>query len=219
MKRNKLIYAIVMVCSVAVMLVSGAILAFSATRQNVTSNLTVTYVANNVNFTASSFYQVSGESATTNLVNVADSNNTTLTFIASDTSGTKDLSTPEPVTLTANNTYVLFTYTFTNTASSGAYDMSVSLADNSVKSHVVTKYLAGTTMYYNNADSDADKIADLAAQKLLVTGATAPTNVVISAGATKYFYVLVELEDPDLTASLYQQFCQWPSLDSQPLWK
>lgn len=196
MRRKKLTYAILMICSIAIMLVSGAMFVYSAQQQSASTSLSVTFDGKNVDYTVQAFYQVAGSGTTYNMKD--DSNNSTLTFHASDQSSTQTLSVKEnsgTVALSATETFVLFTYVFSNTASTGAYGMEVTLTGSaSADSNMAVTYLTSESSYTTTS-------AGLGNQAGLVTGTTAPTSVFVKAGDTKYFYILVTLQDPTLNGS------------------
>ena len=198
MKKRKLMYAISMILCAIVITMSCVTMVLSATSQSVTSSLSVTFSGQHVNYTAQGWYQVAGSSSRTALKDSSNTFNDTLSFSASDVSTTKNLAVVENsgvISLSANNTYVLFTYKFTNTASTGAYGMEITLTGSaSSDSNMTVKYLSSTSDYTVSSSG-------LTTQSGLVTSTTPFDHVFVGAGQTKYLYVLISIVDVYLNAN------------------
>ena len=198
MKKRKLMYAISMILCTIIITASCVMVVLSANSQNVTSSLSVTFSGQNVNYNAQAWYQVAGSSSRTALKDSSNTSNSTLTFSATEQSATKTLAVIENsgvVNLSVNNTYVLFTYKFTNTASTGAYGMEITLTGSaSSDSNMTVKYLSSTSDYTVSSSG-------LTTQSGLVTSTTPFDHVFVGAGQTKYLYILVSLVDPCLNGS------------------
>lgn len=212
MKRKNLTFAILMICSIAIMLVSGAILVHSATQQSVSSSLQVTFSGDQASFRAEAWYQV--ENSGTKVALKDSTNHTTeyVNFGATDAPTTKtlELYNPNTIELTASDQYVLFTYKFTNTASDGAYDIKVSLTGTSNEdANLDVKY------YTSNSDYNANA---LTTQKntVLASSETEFTNVYIpSNNGVKYFYILVKVKDNTIGATFNKSNVNWTITGTQ----
>ncbi len=212
LRKRKLFSSIAFALSVIMLAVSGAVFVHTATQQSATSSLSVTFSGENVNFTANGWYQVKNTASHPYLVNGNGTEG--ITIHATDASTTTTLNTPAntSVELSASNTYVLFTYKFTNTASNGAYGMEVTLTGSTPQnSNIDVKYLvssANATDYYSSSATDEAKISALDEKVSAVTGTTAFSNVFIQAGHHKYFYILVSLKDNTLNGT-YNNTLSW----------
>ena len=158
---------------------SAVMYVLSANQQAVNSSLTVNYVATNVYVEVDAKYQRKQDASPTAL------SGGPLTFNATDTSATGTLAAGN-ITLDPNNNYVLFTYSFKNKATAGAYDISVSLTDTVNKTNV-------KVYYATNAESTA--MSTMATTMTTSQTTTAPQNITIPAQQTKYLYVYVEIDD------------------------
>lgn len=199
MKKNNLFTSIILVSSIVLFIISSIFFGLSATSQTVRGTLNVTYVADNVSFTASAFYQLQDTGAKVDLVDTSNNNATSVTFTPASNTSVKTLSATSNINLTVNKQYVLFTYAFTNNASAGGYCIKVSLTDGTTStSNVTVRYLASPTKYCTNATPTS---AELTSFKSSVNSSSAPTNVYIGAQQTKYFYVLVEIDNAYLNSN------------------
>ncbi len=203
MRRKRFFSSIAFVLSLVMLAVSGAMFVHSAQQQSASTSLSVTFSGMNVDYTVRAWYQLMGTTERTPLRDPSNNNNntnTTISFDATDPSSTKTLAVAENngnIALSATATYVLFTYEFTNTASSGAKGMLVSL-DNSSSSdnNISIKYLSSTDDYTPSTglDSQASSVYDSSESEF--------DEIFITAGQhTKYFYILVSLEDPTLNGT------------------
>ena len=190
MKKKKLSYVLMTLASVVMLMLASAMFVYSANSQSAISTFTVTYTADNVAFTASAYYQREGESSTTALKDSSNTSSSTISFLAGDNNASsKTLAAQGDIEMGVSMQYVLFTYVFHNDATAGGYDIKVSLADGtSDKDNVTITYLASANTYTTTS-------AGLDEHKDTVTGATAPTNVYIPAQGTKYFYILVTINN------------------------
>ncbi len=200
MNKKKLSTTMLLVFSIVLFVVSGAIFVHSAQSQVTHSTVSVSYVADNVSFTSKAFYQVAGNNSITYFTDTESPYGQELTFVASDsTSYTRTLNATD-FSLGVNNNYVLLTFSFRNDASSGGYCIKVSLTDGTTnKNNVNVTYLSDSSNYLSNMSSPTS--AELTSQKSSVSSASAPTDVYIEAGDTKYFYILVEVDNLYLNAN------------------
>ncbi len=199
MKKNNLFTSIISVSSIVLFIISSIFFGLSATSQTVRGTLNVTYIADNVSFTASAFYQLQDTGAKVDLVDTSNNNATSVTFTPASNTSVKTLSATSNINLTVNKQYVLFTYAFTNNASAGGYCIKVSLTDGTTStSNVTVKYLASPTKY---CAGSTPTVSELNEFKSSVNSSSAPTNVYISAQQTKYFYVLVEITNAYLNSN------------------
>ncbi len=209
LRKRKLFSSMAFMLSLVMLMVSGAIFVHSAQQQTATSSLSVTFSGQNVNFEAQGWYHVDGGSRTA-MVNSQGGN--TVSFSATETSVEKTLKisnteAENKAVLTSEHPYVLFTYKFVNTASSGAFGMEVSLNITPTPTNLKTiKYASSTTLY---TEADLDTFKDS------VTGTSTFTNDFIVAGGTsgatsgnsvKYYYILLEVYDLTLPVTFNPSF-------------
>ena len=164
----------------------------SASVQSVSSSMAVTYHANNVSATLRASYQVAGSNNAINLVNTTNNTNY-LKFYATEATTTGVLD-GGLLNINSTNSFVLFTFAFTNDASAGAYDIKVTLADNSTKNNMAVYYSA----------TGAEMSGSLSSKYSVLTSSSAYTSIpnalYIPAQTTGYFYLLIEIADLDYGA-------------------
>ncbi len=215
MRRKNLTNAILMICSIAIMIVSGVMFVYSAQQQSASTSLSVTFSGHHVNCSVEGWYQVKGDTQRTALKN--STNGTKVTFSATEGSTEKTLeinnvASENKAILTSQKEYVLFTYKFTNTATDGAYGIEVSLTLDSISNSNLkaVKYGTSSSLYTNSSAGLGEQYTTLSS-----SSDTVFTDVFIVAGGDdtlatgtgiKYFYILLEVNDLTLPVSFNPDF-------------
>ena len=186
-----------MVVCVIVLTISAVMFVLSANQQRTNASLTVNYVATNVYVEVDAKYQCKEDATPTGL------SGGPLTFEATSASTTGTLAAGD-IVLSPTNNYVLFTYSFRNKATSGAYDIMVSMSDNVNKTN--------TKVYYAYNDTST-AMSTMASTMTSTRTTTAPQNMSVPAQQTKYMYVYVEINDPYFGASYTSDASHFISFD------
>ncbi len=203
--KKKIILSVSIICLLLLVGIVAVVVVFSATKNTTTSNIKVTYTANQISGTATAYYGITGDSSWTSMYVDGDSSKgTILDFSANKGEMTGTLSpatTNNEVSVTAEKPYAVFKYAFTN--NSGANKINVSMTESNIgtPTNFEVKYLTGTTDY---------AIADAYTQ-LDTNGTTnySTTEVNVKVGdtvGTQYVYVLVEIIDDTIDAEFSSSF-------------
>ena len=174
-----------MVVCVIVLTISAVMFVLSANQQRTNATLTVNYVATNVYVEVDAKYQCKEDVVPTQM------SGGPLTFQPSEITSTGTLAAGD-IVLSPTNNYVLFTYSFKNKATSGAYDIMVSMTD--------TVSTTNTNVYYAYNDTST-AMSTMASTMTSTRTTTAPQNISIPAQQKWYMYVYVEISDPYFGAS------------------
>jgi len=197
--KGKMRTLIAIICVLVVGLTASIIGVVAAVNQTVSPTIRVSYVAANVAANVSATYQVQGDRAPTAL---KDGNVTEIVFVASQESTVGNLSM-NPAELTANNTYVLFTYKFTN--NNQDKKMQVTLQDGAATRNVNVVYsdsdkITGTTFEDISTEMRQRDPAKVSASKSYVLTCDEYGEL---KDYSKELYVLVEIAN-DNTAAYYE---------------
>ena len=199
--RKKLIISMVTL-SVAIVAALGITFGvLAAQNQAVTNQFSVSYTANNVSATVGIKYAVaggedvyfSGGNAYYDETNSLGQNSA-ITFVPTTSESTGNLTTSN-AELTSTNSYVIYTYYFKNNASNGGKYLTATITDDLVTTtNMTTKYFPSTraTETYSNINTNGYDSYENIPQKTMY----------IEPGDTMYFYLLVEISDLTVDASL-----------------
>ena len=184
--------------SVAVVFSVIAIVSFviAASNQTVTSNLSVSYYANNVAATVTGSYQKAGDA---NPTTMTSGGNNSINFYATEARTSRSFNSIS-VTVDAQNPYVLFIYSFSNNATRDlvnnvqGYDVRVSLANNATISGF-------TTYYYTTASAPTGTLTQKYTTVKTNGSTSLPSYQYASAQNTIYYMMLVEITNVDYDAS------------------
>ena len=188
--KNKTFFISLFIAGVAVAVLMGVTLVLGASVQRAHGDISVGYVANNVNCTAQAWYQVAGSNTKTYFTD--GNENTTLSFTASSQQATENLVSGN-VSLNSDHDYCLVTFMFRNNAPAGGDDVRLSLTDSSVKTNIATYYYVRT---YTPSVTLSTNYNDA------ITGSTSvPGPVYIKPGCTIYYEIVIKIADLDYSAS------------------
>ena len=164
MKRKRFFSSIAFVLSLVMLAASGVMFVHSAQQQSTTSTLQVTFNGHHVNCSVEGWYQVKGDTQRTALVDNDNDVDNVVTFSAIEGSTEKTLeinnvASENKAILTSQKEYVLFTYKFTNTATTGAYGIEVSLTLNNISNSNLkaVKYGTSLSLYTNTSAGLGDQ--------------------------------------------------------------
>ncbi len=208
---KKLYYIVLTICSISMALVLGAMVVHSAQLQTTSSSLSVTFSGQNVNYEVQGWYHIHGGNRT-ELVDNDNDNDNIVRFSATEAPTVKTLqidneSETNKATLTSEHPYVLFTYKFINTASSGAFAMNVSLNITPSPTNMkAIKYGSGSELYAEaNLDTFKGTLIGVStfSNDLIVAGGTSGAT---TGDSVKYYYILLEINDLTLPVNFNPTF-------------
>lgn len=213
--KQKMTIAITSLCLVAIVAVVAVIAVFAANQQNFKSSINVTYIADEIDGTASAKYfggkddaDLSGVSMTTDGQTVSEGNDV-LTFKAGDpTSSDGELKPQSDIELEADNSFVVFEYKFTNTSKTKAYTAALTFnaETSSGKAENVIVYfyvkedksqLTPSSDFYSTIAVEGNKKSDASN----FTG-----SVQVDAEGTSFAYVLVRIDNKASDATFKGDF-------------
>ena len=183
-KSKKAIIALSVVCALVVAALITVVSVWAASSQTITSALRVTYSATNVAASIEGEYQREGDATYTSLG--------TQTFVATDNSTTKAISTTDDISLTDTKKYVIFRFKFTNNSSTTPFNITLT-GTPTTQGAVTVKY------------------ASAAVDNLSVAGInsnTLPDEITVAGSSTIYVYILIQVTDITNSAS-YEANLNW----------
>ncbi len=176
--RHKLYMSILSLVFVILTMGVATFSILSAATTYITSNLEVSYNAENIWAGVKGTYSINGGTPV-NLVNSAGG--TEVSFVSTDSLSTKSLSNGgTTISLSPTVTNVLFIYTFTNKNPVGGTTMTVTFADGSSKSNLTVKYLQSSS-------------SPTLAQAQASTNTTGSFTFDVSAGSSGYVAIYMEI--------------------------
>ena len=188
--KNRIFLITLYISVIAVAAVLGVVIAFGAGVQRAHGDISVGYVADNVNCTAQAWYQVSGSNTKTYFTD--GNSNSTLSFSASSQAQTKNFISGN-VTLNSDHDYVMVTFMFRNNAPAGGDDIRLSLTDSSVKTNIATYYYVKTSQPNTALSSNYTEA---------ITGSTSvPGPIYIRPGSIVWYEIVIKIADLDYSAS------------------
>jgi len=199
---KKVLIASLLVGVLLIGAIVGIVAVFAAQIQNVSSDISVTYVVDGVAAKVSATYAtVPNEGSVTKLSMTGDAGNE-LTFNSSDAQTEKNLN-PGEISLTSTTSKVVYEYKFTNIAESA---FTVTLTENPIGDNMNVYYKVSATeiaasAYQNAATfSDTTKVA---------------TQAVVELNRDIYIYIVAEVKDINKSAS-YNGTMEWTLLYVAP---
>lgn len=119
--KTKLIFSLIVMMFVLLSAVVIVAVAFAAQQQSISTDLTISYLAQDLDGSVSATYQIGETGTPQNLIptstNTSNVNGNKLVFNAKDTASAGSLEFPNDIELTSQNSCLILKYTFENTGS------------------------------------------------------------------------------------------------------
>ena len=187
-KRTKILISAILLGVFLIGAVVSIVLVLAASTQNVTSNITVSYVADGVGAKVSSSYAIVPTSASASITRTAmttSSGAEEVTFSVAESETEKALAPAGDITLSTSALKVVFEYVFENTAETA---FSIELIDRPTGTNMTeTYYVSGTRL------SESDYRTD-------ITETSLSPQAVTSLGQKVYVYIMASVINENLSA-------------------
>jgi len=187
-KRTKILISAILLGVFLIGAVVSIVLVLAASTQNVTSNITVSYVADGVGAKVSSSYAIVPTSASASITRTAmttSSGAEEVTFSVAESETEKALAPAEDIVLSSSALKVVFEYVFENTAETA---FSIELIDRPTGTNMTeTYYVSGTRL------SESDYRTD-------ITETSLSPQAVTSLGQKVYVYIMASVTNENLSA-------------------
>lgn len=193
--KTKIILSICALCLVSVVAVVAIVAVYTASKQSLTSNITVEYKATQVVGTAKANYYLGTATAQKMMSGAKDS----VDFTAGQTSETGSLSPSGTITITDDqHPYVIFEYIFQNTGEQ-AFNATLTFSGSPSNIDVYTFYQA--EQYTTTSTWTTEK-----GTKYEGDNNTYFSNVSVATSTTQYFYVVFNIPNVGSDASFSGAF-------------
>ena len=174
MSKKKLITILAVLSALLVVAVASVVIVLVAGGNNISSNISIQYTSDGIMVDVSGSYTIG--STKTAMVAKRDGTNIGSVLSITPQAKTGELSPSGNISLTNDNTSVMFEFVFTNTDTEA--DIELALTGTPSASNVLVKYVA---LDYAMTNPDA------------VEGESSFANTLVATGKTKYVYVIVSL--------------------------
>jgi len=199
-KKKKIIVALSSLCAVLVAAIVTMGIVWAATSQTITSQIKVTYTAQEISGSLSAKVYFNSDTGVAMTADGTAQGATTVTFDGS-TATTSGTLTPQGDTVLLNENgkrFVIYEYVITNASTSTAMSAVLTYADDSSGSNAedanIKVYAYANTTAVSNPHTSAETIRGASGANLVANHSSLISDTV-SASGTKYFYILVEIND------------------------